>query len=316
MIIYFDFNLCQIKFIQQQNSYDSFAVDFLMEKATKKDFAGIIDDFCTANKELLPNLQLEKNYVVLPDKVVGFDSLQVPTVRFGKNKFFQDKFNLIYNRDGNYLAESNILTKNSKTTTFIFTIVKKDIISQIVDTFKKFGVTISGISYFSKVLTDYLFYKNSHVSKQNVFVTIYDKEIYMLALSNGNIIAAQQTEKKKNNLAKKYASFVKNKENSLKIYENNVEREIYRTKIDRDENAEKIEKTQIILDKFKENVEKNSLIKFNKNCIVNSKDKFVGLDEPNIIVIDEFSEEKALSKYKSNPFYIAKRSFWKWEKKV
>ena len=313
MIIYFDFNLCQLKFIKQQNEDSSFAVDFLMEKADKKDFSGIIEDFCAENKEFLTNLQGEKNYVVLPDKVVGFDSLQVPTTKFGKNKYFENKFNLIYNRDGNYIAEKNVLTKNSKTTTFVFAILKKDIISQIVNTFKKYGVIVNGISYFSRVMVDYIVGENGHVAKQNVFVTIFDKTTKLIALSNGNIVASQQIfDKEKTAFSKKYASFINNKQNGLKIFEEDIEREISRTKIEKEEKKDKLLKIKLISEQFKQNLEKSNLgLKFNKECIVNSRDKFIDLDEPNVIAIENYSQDKALSKYKSNSFYTAKRSFWK-----
>ena len=65
MIIYFDFSLGQIKLIKQQNDKQSFAVDFLIEKSQKKDFAGIIDELFEKNNQIAPILSKEKNYVIL-----------------------------------------------------------------------------------------------------------------------------------------------------------------------------------------------------------------------------------------------------------
>ena len=163
MIIYFDFNTFQTRFIQQQNEQKSFAVDFLMGNAEKKDFSKIIEDFCKNNEEILNILKVEKNFVVLPDQIVGIDNLEVPTVQFStKNKFFKTKFELLYNNKKNMIAYEKLYYKDKNKSIYHFAMTKFEIINQIIETFKKFNVLINGVSYFANVLSEYLFDKNKN----------------------------------------------------------------------------------------------------------------------------------------------------------
>ena len=313
MIIYFDFNLCQIKFIKQQNEADSFAVNFLMEKAEKKDFKGIIEDFCKQNNKFLNKLKNENNFVVLPDQVVGFDSLQVPSTKFGKNKYFDNKFNLLYNQNNDLIVDSHIMTKEKNTTTFCFAMIKKDIILQVVETFKQYGIVIEGISYFSKVLSEYIFDNNKQLSKGNNIVVVYGKNILLLAISNSIIVGFQHIKQNnKQSFANKYAFFLKNTENVKSFANKNFEKEIKSMKIEKKIIDFDLPKNEIYIEQFEKYFKNSNInLKFDKLCIINSKDKLAGLNEPNTVVIKNYSEEKALLKYKKSPFYFVKRSFWK-----
>ena len=311
MIIYFDFNAHQTKFIKQQNEQESFAVDFLMEKAQKKDFCGIIDEIFEQNDLVLQILRKEKNFVVLPDQVVGFDNLEVPTVKFAtKNKFFKTKFDLLFNQKNNMSVFENLVFKDKNKSIFQFAMIKQDVINQVVETFKKHGVAINGISYFSYVLGEYLASQNRSFSKTNSLVIKNNYNLF--AYSNGILLGTKVLEfgKNKQIFAKKYAKFTQNRENLTKYLDKNFEKGIAQTKLEKQNEQSNLSKLEWLVDDFKASFEKSSLkIKFEKVFLINSK--FDGqADDINIFDFNNISVEQILQHYKKSPLYSLKRSFW------
>lgn len=315
MIIYFDFKKLQTQFIKQQNESNSFAVDFLIDKAQKKDFVGIINDALTNNKELLNALKTEKNFVVLPDCVVGFDNLEVPTENFwSKNKYFDTKFNLLYNAKNNLIVSKSVYSKDHNKTTYLFATTKKQIVEQIVDTFKRHDVVITGISYFSLVLNECLTLEKKQFSKTNLLVILNQGGVNLFGYSNGFTLGTKDLNilKNKENFAKKYAILAKNKQNSAVFLNENIENEIKNTKLEKSDFDIKFPKLQWAIEEFEKTfTESNLKLNFDKICVINSNDKFVDLDNPKIIAIENFDLSSALKAYKSSPFYIQKRRFWK-----
>ena len=57
MIINFNFNISKVEFIWQQNNNKYFAVNFLMDSASKRDFKAIINEVMSSNEELKQILQ-------------------------------------------------------------------------------------------------------------------------------------------------------------------------------------------------------------------------------------------------------------------
>ena len=91
--------------------------------------------------------------------------------------------------------------------------------------------------------------------------------------------------------------------------------EIKNTKLEKSDFDIKFPKLQWAIEEFEKTfTESNLKLNFDKICVINSNDKFVDLDNPKIIAIENFDLSSALKAYKSSPFYIQKRRFWKWAK--
>jgi len=315
MIIYFDFSANKTRFIKQQNENKSFAVDFLIDKSQKRDFASIIEQICTQNDEILHNLKTEKNYVVIPDQVVGFDNLEVPTTQSffsTKNKFFQTKFDLLYNQHNNMSVFENLYYKDKNKSIFTFAMTKTEIINQVINSFKKYNVLISGISYFSNVLGEYLTQKQKNFAKSNCLVVFNKKTVGLFAYSNGITLGTKLFENSKNKqiLAKKYAKFAQNRHNLTKYLNDDFDLNVAKTKLDKQVETFETPKFEWAVDEFKNNFEKSNLnIKFNKVIVLNNS-KSEQVEKENYFEINDFSVEDILLAYKKSPLYTAKRGFW------
>lgn len=313
MIIYFDFSLGQIKLIKQQNDKQSFAVDFLIEKSQKKDFAGIIDELFEKNDQIAPILSKEKNYVILPDQVVGFDNLEVPSVKFGfKNKFFKTKFDLLFNQKNNMSVFENLYYKDKFKSIFQFVLIKKDIITQIVDGFKKHGVEINGISYFSAVLAEYLSENYKLFQKSNCLVVFNNESVDLFAYANGLLLGTRKVEIANNSqsFAKKFAKFTQNRQNLTKYLDQNFENSILQTKVERPNEEIVCAKYDWQISEFMSNFEKSNLnIKFNKAIVIN-RSFDIKLEAIDIVDLSVTQLSEILCSYKKSTLYSFKRSFW------
>lgn len=307
MIINFNFNLSKVEFIWQQNNNQYFAVNFLMENAIQKNFKAIIEQVLSSNSELVEILKKDKNFVVLPDEVMGFGNLEVPFSRWNANKYFSTRFDLIYNKNKNLSYYSSLYNSNKNISIYLFASTKKQIIDDIVSTFSQFQIKISGISFYSKVLHEYILKCHSELLKHNLLVLEKETDFKIYAYSDQNVLGFKKVNLSPNdqNFAKKYVKFAKNNLNKGNFYQNNTDELINKTKFEREYPVEFMQKIQFAIDDFKEYFKNSNLsIKFDKTVLLNAatEDSLEG----DIISI-EFDRIKILSSYKKSILYAPKK---------
>ena len=316
MIINFNFNLSKVEFIWQQNTSKYFAVNFLMENAKQKNFKAIIEEVLPSNNDIVEILKKDKNFVVLPDEIMGFGSLEVPTSRWNSNKYFSTRFDLIYNKNKNLQYYNSLFSSNKNTSQFLFASTKKQIIDDIISAFNQFQIKIVGISFYSKVLYDYILKVHGELSKQNLIVLEKEKDFKIYAFSAQNVLGFKKVDLSQNDqiFAKKFVKFAKNNLNKGNFYQNGTDEIISRTKVEREYPVEIMQKFQFAINVFKEYYKNSNLqIDFDKTVLLNTKnDENFSKD----IIMLEFDRAKILSSYKKSMLYIAKKWGILWNKKV
>lgn len=289
MIIYFNFNLSKVEFLQQQ-SMQYFAVDFLVEQSLKKDFVSIIKEVCSNDNELLVRLKSEKNYVVLPDEVVGFGNLSVPASRWQARKFFLTKFNLIYNKFKNLYEVDDLFNTNKSAYTYIFCTLKKQIISDIINTFSEFGVRVGGATYYSKLVVECLM-QDKQVTKSSCVVALNGEKL--IAVSNG-LILGQRNLNYKNDFAKKFVQYTKRNIKRLTVNSYVAEDKVNKVRLPALTQEQNKQKMFFELDSFMKYYENMLGVQFNNN----------------IIEINNLDRKVVLGRYKRNYFYDGKKNLF------
>lgn len=198
MIIYFNFYRSKIEF-WQQNTYRYFAVDFLYDSVFSNDFKTIIDDVFKEKKEIIEFLKKEKNFLVLPDEVVGFGNMEVPFSRWHSKQYFSTRFNLIYNKNKDMVCKEILLNSNNKHSNYLFYFTRKIILNNILKGFLSFGIKIEKVSFLSKVILDALLKKHREFQKENI-VVVYNgfSNVKLLIASFGNLLGFDTFDSSKN----------------------------------------------------------------------------------------------------------------------
>ena len=308
MIICFDLSNNKILFIKQQNTKSSFAVDFLY-KENSKSFSELLEKALLNDVNLLSSLKQEKNTIILPDKIIGFDMFNVPSVKFGKNNYFETRFNALYNKSNDLNVVSQILNRDKEQTLYNFYYVKKEIIDSLSSLFKRYNLKLNGISFYSQSVLDYVISTNKQLSKGNViFAQNSSNFVNLYAVNNGVLLGYQQINlKSDSSITKKYA-------NSLKLRRRNVKladaEEIEMLTKYKNETTNQ-EMLAMYIKDFTNNFGLENLnFNFNSICLINFLSDFKNnLPFEKVFEINGIDEELILSKSKTNVF-VTKRGFW------
>ena len=304
MIIYFNFDTNQLEFFTQQNSEKYFAVNFLCENAKLKRFDKIITDVLENNKQIVTLLKKEKTIVVLPDEVVGYGCLEVPNSRFKSKQFFNTKFNLIYNKNNDITVISKVFSLNKNSKKYCFCALKTNIITQIINTFEKFGLRVAGITYYAKVLCDRLLSYKKELIKDNFIILQHETKLKLFAVSYGQVLGRKILDLfDENTFAKKFVEYSTGKKS--KSISENLENGIKKIKIKKSSVSDE-NKITFALEDF------NSYFK-NEPYNINLE-KIITFNLPQnfsqykyCVVIDELTKENIFSMVKNGYFYPIKR---------
>ena len=274
MIIYFDFDLSKIKLLQQQNNKKYFVVDFLNEYSQKKDFESIINFICAQNEELNGILRREKNYVILPNELVGVSNLTVPYSRSKVNKYFKTKFDLLYNKDEKMIVCEKLFSTDKNTSTYTFAAIREKYTDQIVNTFAKFGVKVSGMTYLSEVFSDFTLAKNKNLAKENFVIAYFGDYANFVAVSKSEVVFHQKLKMNVNGLAKKFVSYIKTNYKNMSGNEEEFEEKISKLSKKATKKSINFEKVQIFFDQFIKNLKSSALeFKCEKMILIDNSEK-------------------------------------------
>ena len=308
MIIYFNFNMNRVEFIRQQNGDDGFAVDFLMEYALTKNFSAIIDSVLQNNEKIIETLKKEKNYVVLPDEVVGLGNMEVPANRWKAKEYFDTKFNLIYNKYKNLTVVSEVYSKNRNAQTFCFCMTKTEIIYQIINSFNKYSVKINGMTFYSKLLTDYALNAKKELLKQNFLIIQNDKILKFIAVTNGQVVGNRilLADIKRENFAKKYIQFAKSTKNNQNFDINDLDKEIEKVKLPKAEKIDFEDKIKFTIADIKNFYANSNLkIKFDKIVLLDATNKVNVMNNETIKI--DCNTQEILKNYQKSYLFLQKK---------
>lgn len=307
MIINFNFDTSKVEFIWQQNNNKYFAVNFLMEHIASKNFSAIIEEVLASSPDIVEILKKEKNYAIIPDEVMGYGFLEIPSSRWNSQKYFSTKFDLLYNKDKNLINYNELMSSNKSLSTYFFASAKQSIISEIISTFAKYQIRIFGISFYGKVLTDYLIKTHPSLSKQNILILEKEENIKIYASALGKFVGYKKVDLSKNNqdFAKKYVKFIKNNVKINDFTKKDIDKQIYQTQPEEDVKFDFIQKIDFAICDFKSHFVNSAYdVEFNKLVLLNTiPDVTLEDDKVNI----EKDEVKILSSYKKSYLYPQKK---------
>ena len=309
MIIYFDFNLSKVKLLQQQNEKKYFVVDFLNEYVQKKDFESIINLICTQNDEIYKILRKEKNYVVLPNSLVGINSIIVPYSRKGANKYLTTKFDLIYNNAKDLKMKENLYFTDKTISMYTFVATKDRYIDSIYSNFEKLGVKLVGISFYASAVKNFVLSKQKSLAKENVVVAYFGDEICLSAISKGEVVCNQLVDGNKNDFAKKYVSFIENNYTKLSEKEIDIDEKLSKYDEKTEKKSQNFAKIQLFFDEFIKNI-KNGDLKFvcDKVAIIdNSAKKLVDFDYNGELFYFVEIDDKEILSFANQNYFIAQK---------
>lgn len=307
MIINFNFETSKVEFIWQQNNNKYFAVNFLMEYISSKNFSAIIEEVLSTNQEILDILKKEKNFVVIPDEVMGYGFLEVPFSRWNSKKYFMTKFDLLYNKSNNLINYNDLLVSNKSLSTYFFASTKQTIINDIISTFAKYQVRVMGISFYGKLLTDYLIKNYPSLSKNNVLLIEKEQNLKIFAISMGKFVGYRKINISKNNqnFAKKYVKYIKNNIKNNDFSKIDIDKQINQLPEEEELKFDFIQKSNFAINDFKlhfsnsnEKLEFNKIVLFNAMTDVTLEDDIVNIEKDIV---------KILSSYKKSYLYPQKK---------
>ena len=272
MVIYFDLEATKLKFMQQQNNKKYFVVDFLYNKSEPLSFENILTFALDENKEIIDIMKHEKNYVVLPNNAVSIINIKVPFSKREAKPYYSTKFNLMFPNASELLRKDMLYYSTKDSSEYVWYITKKDYINQIKNTFQKYGVKISGITYASEMQYSYLL-KTKNLSKENALVLDIKKGAFSyFAVSKNMIVAHQQINFDDNLFAAKYAYFIKTNYKNLHLKNNDIDKNIEQTRANLQKNNEKALKFEFIVKEIKKYFENCDLsLSFNKVVVFDNQ---------------------------------------------
>ncbi len=304
MVICFDFNKSKILFIKQQNTKLNFAVDFLMSEK-KYELNKYLENEFLNNSSIVDILKKEKNFLVLPDEVVGYDMFSVPTVKFGKNQYFETKFNSLYNKSNTLNVYCQVLEKQKEQTSYNFYYLKKEVIESVITVFKRFNINLTGITFYSQCLIDFVFSSNKQITKGNSIVIFNSNNLKKyVAIHNGIILGFWQTNDKFDGVnAKKYSNTLKLRRRTVKAEDAEEVAMLTKYKLELSQEEHFVNQLKDFECSFKS-------FKFETIYLLNFKDNIKQyLEYSKVYEINLVTEEQILSKCKTNVF-VQKRGFW------
>lgn len=307
MIINFNFDTSKVEFIWQQNNNKYFAVNFLMEHKLCKDFSAIIEEVLSNNPDILEILKKEKNYVIIPDEVMGYGFLEIPFSRWNSQKYFSTKFDLLYNKDKNLINYNELMRSNKSLSTYFFASTKQSSISEIISTFAKYQVKILGINFYGKVLIDYLIRTNPSLSKQNILVVEKEQNVKIYAVSLGRFIGYKKMNISKNNqsFSKKYVKFIKNNVKVNELSKKDIDKQLEQIEPDEELKFDFMQKIDFAISDLKSHFVNSSFdVEFNKIVLLNTISDVTLEDD---IVNIERDIVKILTSYRKSYLYPQKK---------
>lgn len=315
MIINFNFNVSKVEFIWQQNKNQYFAVNFLMDSASKRDFKAIIEEVLSSNEEIIRILQKEKNYVVLPDDIAGYGNLDVPYSFWNSKNYFQTSFDTLYNKNNNLVYSNKLFNSNKNVSTYLFVSIRKQIIDDILNTFGKYSIRIMGMSTYSNVLYDYVIKNHGELSKHNILIFEKENNFNIYAVSHNFILGYKNVKLDANDqiFAKKYVKFAKNNLKQSGFYKNDMDDLIEKSKIEQEYPIDAMQKIRFTIDDFKNHFKTSKLnIIFDRTVLLNSKTDF---ESDNQIISLVFDKTKILASYKTSNIYLSRKRGLLWKRK-
>ena len=284
-----------------------------MDYVKKRDFKVIIEKVISSNKEIKGILLKEKNYVVLPDDVVGYGNLDVPYSFWNSKNYFKTSFDSLFNKNKNLIYSNKLFYSNKSISRYVFVSIRKQIIDDILNTFNSYSIKISGISTYSNVLYDYVTKIHSELTKYNILMFEKENDFNIYAASHNFILGYKNVKLRPDNqiFAKKYVKFAKNNIKQSGFYKNNVDSLIAKTKIKQEYPIDTMQKISFAVDDFKNYFKESKInIVFDKTVLLNENTDFESDDE---IISLKFDKAEILSSYKTSNLYMPKKRGLLWK---
>ena len=168
----------------------SYLVDTLedIKNATLESFLNEI----TTNTEFLKQFQEfkpEKKFLVLPDELLGFDTITIPSLNPWKVK---ENLKLKMCATFNDISRLNIsykaVNKIKPNSIYAIQFIKEKTLSSILDSFRKNGFKFKGVNFYSSCLSDFY---SSHINLSKngtVIIKVNKKHTTIIAISHGFLI--------------------------------------------------------------------------------------------------------------------------------
>ncbi len=312
MIIYFDYNLSNVKLLQQQNEQKYFVVDFLNEYFKERDFEKIITNICGKSEEILEILKKEKNTVILPNELVAVNNIEVPNIKRKTKEHFETKFDLIYNKDKDLKKTEFLYSTNKNIATFVFATTKEKFIKQITSTFEMFGVKINNFSFFSAMVRDYVLQAQKSFAKENFVVALVGDNIDLVAVSKGEVVCQYTIYNNIEKQSRKYVAYIKSNYKKISKEETTLE-DLFKKSEKKEKKVDFYERFQFFVDNFSKYL-KNSGLNFEFEKIVfidNTEKKLADFDfKGEIFDLEKVDVVELMKTATSNYFVEQKKGFF------
>lgn len=182
--------------ISQEDFGSSFLENTLViaERNSDMNFEEFIKEFAKNNDIFSPqfinSIKLDKKYLILPDELVAYDAVTLPSLKPWKlGEAIKLRLSVDYKDFGAYNFTYKTISKTKQSSVFAIELVNQKSVNKILNIFKKFGIKVKGVSFYSSCLTNFY---TSHVvfSKFGSLVVRIEKyHTTLLAISHGFLVA-------------------------------------------------------------------------------------------------------------------------------
>ena len=160
-----------------------------------------LDKYFTS--EFITQSKLNSKNLILPDEIVGFETLTIPSLNPWKaNSAIKLKLSVDFNDFQNLNTTHKSVIKVKPNTTYAIQFLRRKVLNEVIVRFKNLGINFKSVNFYSSVLADF-YVKKLQLKKQNaIFIKVEENHTTILAVSQGFVILTHTLSCGKNEILK------------------------------------------------------------------------------------------------------------------
>lgn len=141
------------------------------------------------SRDFLKQIKRTKKSLILPDEIIGFDSLKIPALNpLQVNSNIKLKLSVDYKDFQNLGVSFKQVNKIKPNIVFAIQLLKREVINKIIVKFKNLGFNFSSIDYYSSCLTNFYKSKLKLKKSNSIIVKVEKNHTTFLVISHGHLI--------------------------------------------------------------------------------------------------------------------------------
>lgn len=143
-------------------------------------------------EELISQIKSEKQFLILPDEIVAFDTITVPSLSPWKViQALNLKLSLNYKDIDSYSKKYKLISKVKPNSIYAIQVSKSQIAKSFSDYFSKLGIKLAGVSFYSSLLGSFYSTHIRGAKQGSIIVKVSEKQTTILAIIHGFVVMTE-----------------------------------------------------------------------------------------------------------------------------